>query len=134
MIYYFSGTGNSKYCAQMLADKLEDKLIDSFNYIRDGISAELIDARVLKPFDRRTFEESALRTGLVFVAEDNVGSGGFGSCIEELFADRPQIRVHKIAWPDEFVRHGTQAQLEKKYGMDAESVAERVREVIERTT
>lgn len=99
-----------------------------------GISADLIDARALKPFDREAFEDSALKTGIVFVAEDNVGRGGFGSCIEELFADRPQIPVHKIAWPDEFISHGTQAQLEKKYGMDAESIAERVREAIERTT
>ena len=45
MIIYFSGTGNSRYCAQMLADKLEDELIDSFNYIKNGISAELISAK-----------------------------------------------------------------------------------------
>lgn len=40
-----------------------------------GIRAELIDARVLKPLDRRTFEASAAKTGLVFVAEDNVATG-----------------------------------------------------------
>ena len=44
MIIYFTGTGNSRYCAQMLADKLEDELLDSFNYIREGISAELISS------------------------------------------------------------------------------------------
>ncbi len=44
MIIYFSGTGNSRYCAQMLADKLEDELLDSFNFIKNGISAELISA------------------------------------------------------------------------------------------
>lgn len=44
MIIYFSGTGNSKYCAQMIADQLEDKLIDSFEFIKNGISAELISA------------------------------------------------------------------------------------------
>lgn len=44
MIVYFSGTGNSKYCAQMLADKLEEELFDSFNSIKNGISAELISS------------------------------------------------------------------------------------------
>ena len=44
MIVYFSGTGNSRYCAQMLADKLEDELLDSFDFINNGISAELISA------------------------------------------------------------------------------------------
>ena len=96
-----------------------------------GIRAELIDARVLKPLDRRTFEASAAKTGLVFVAEDNVATGGFGSCVEELFACSPQIEVYKIAWPDEFISHGTQAELKKKYGMNAEAIAERVREGVE---
>ena len=45
MIIYFSGTGNSKYCAQMLADKLEDELLDSFEFIKNGISAELISSK-----------------------------------------------------------------------------------------
>ena len=42
MIVFYSGTGNSKYCAQMMADKLEEEITDSFHYIKDGISAELI--------------------------------------------------------------------------------------------
>ena len=43
-----------------------------------GIRAELIDARVLKPLDSETLRASAENTGLVFVAEDNVSTGGFG--------------------------------------------------------
>lgn len=42
MIVYFSGTGNSKYCAQMLADKLEEEIFDSFYHIKNGIAAELV--------------------------------------------------------------------------------------------
>ena len=42
MIIYFSGTGNSRYCAQMLADKLEEELFDSFYHIKNGIAAELV--------------------------------------------------------------------------------------------
>lgn len=41
MIVYFTGTGNSRYCAQMLAEHLGDELMDSFYFIRDGIAAEL---------------------------------------------------------------------------------------------
>ena len=42
MIVYFTGTGNSRYCAKMLADRLCDEYIDAFRFIRDGIAAELI--------------------------------------------------------------------------------------------
>ncbi|HBR08102.1 MAG TPA: flavodoxin [Clostridiales bacterium] len=45
MIVYFSGTGNSWYCAQMLSAKLNDELIDSFHFIKDGIAAELHSER-----------------------------------------------------------------------------------------
>lgn len=45
MVVYFSGTGNSRYCAQMLADRLEDELIDSAGFIKHGIAAELISGK-----------------------------------------------------------------------------------------
>lgn len=45
MIVYFSGTGNSRYCAQMLSDELGDELTDAFPFIRDGVAAELCSER-----------------------------------------------------------------------------------------
>ena len=45
MIVYFSGTGNSRYCAQMLAVQLGDELIDAFHFIRKGIAADLYSER-----------------------------------------------------------------------------------------
>lgn len=45
MIVYFSGTGNSRYCAQMLADRLGDESVDSFRFIREGGAAELLSDR-----------------------------------------------------------------------------------------
>lgn len=42
MIVYFSGTGNSRYCAEVLAAHLNDQILDVFYFIRDGIAAELI--------------------------------------------------------------------------------------------
>lgn len=41
MIVYFSGTGNSRYCAQRIAASLDDEIVDAFSFIRDGIRAEL---------------------------------------------------------------------------------------------
>lgn len=45
MIIYFTGTGNSRYCAQWLAHALGDEAVDSFRFIRDGISVELISEK-----------------------------------------------------------------------------------------
>lgn len=41
MIVYFTGTGNSRYCAEFLADRLDDVCTDALGYIRDGIAADL---------------------------------------------------------------------------------------------
>jgi len=42
MVVYFSGTGNSRCCAEVLARELDDKLLDSAQFIKNGIAAELI--------------------------------------------------------------------------------------------
>jgi len=41
MVIYFTGTGNSRYCAQLLSHALDDRLLDAFSYIQNGIAAEL---------------------------------------------------------------------------------------------
>ena len=45
MVIYFSGTGNSRWCAQTLADKLQDERLDSVGYIKHGIAAEMISGK-----------------------------------------------------------------------------------------
>lgn len=40
MIIYFTGTGNSRYVAQALAAKLDDELVDSFEFVRSGKGAD----------------------------------------------------------------------------------------------
>lgn len=41
MIVYFSGTGNSRYCAKLLAEWLDDTVLDAIPFIREGRAAEL---------------------------------------------------------------------------------------------
>lgn len=47
MIVYFSGTGNSKFCAEFLAKELKDEMVDGFNMIKKG---ELADLNSSKPW------------------------------------------------------------------------------------
>lgn len=41
MIVYYSGTGNSRYCAKMMADALGDEVVNAVTYMRSGERAEL---------------------------------------------------------------------------------------------
>ncbi len=45
---------------------------------KDGISAEVIDVRTLKPLDESTVCESVRKTGRLLVAEENPRTGGWG--------------------------------------------------------
>jgi len=45
MIIYYTGTGNSRHCAEFLADRLSDELLDSFGFIRNGIAGEFISGK-----------------------------------------------------------------------------------------
>ena len=42
MIVYYTGTGNSRYCAELLADKLEEEVFDTFRTIKNQTKAELV--------------------------------------------------------------------------------------------
>lgn len=95
-----------------------------------SISAEVIDARVLKPFDADAFVKSAKKTGIVFTMEDNVLQGGFGSSINDLFVNDDSVKCFNIGWPDKFISQGSQAELEKEYGLDAKSVALKISKIL----
>ena len=41
MVVYFSGTGNSRLCAKVIAEALDDETLDSFPYIRNRREAGL---------------------------------------------------------------------------------------------
>ncbi|MCD8108776.1 MAG: EFR1 family ferrodoxin [Clostridiales bacterium] len=45
MIVYYTGTGNSRYCAQFLGRELDDEVIHAFDFIRDGAEAELFSEK-----------------------------------------------------------------------------------------
>ena len=78
------------------------------------IACEVVHARYIKPFDADLL--SRQRASGMFVAslENAAASGGLG---ESIGADM------RFGWPDEFVPHGSPAELERRYGLDAESVA-----------
>ena len=45
MIIYYSGTGNSRYCAEKLAKRLGDEIVDAFAYMRDNTAAALMSVK-----------------------------------------------------------------------------------------
>lgn len=88
-----------------------------------ALSIAHYDMRFLKPLDEALLEEIAKKFDRIITIEDGVRKGGFGSAILEWMSDhgyRPQIT--RMGIPDEFVEHGTVAQLREIIGLDNESI------------
>ena len=113
--------GNMVEKALQAASLLEEK----------GISPTIVNMRFVKPFDEKLVHQLATRHRYIVTMEDNVKSGGFGEKIQS-FLLREKIYHKSIAvcFPDQFVEHGTPEEIYEKYGMDAKSVANRIREVV----
>jgi 1-deoxy-D-xylulose-5-phosphate synthase len=99
-----------------------------------GIEAEIINARFLKPMDLAKIIGSIEKTGNLVTLEDNVLTGGLAANLLLLLSEKgiSKFRHLAIGWPDQFIEHGDAEQLFKRYGLDADSIAEKVRDFIER--
>lgn len=80
--------------------------------------------RFLKPLDEELLQEVCQRHRLIFTVEDGTKLGGLGSAVAEYVCEHfPGIKVVRLGLPDNFVEHGTQAELFQMLGLDAESMA-----------
>ena len=93
------------------------------------IKCTVINARFLKPFDEKTLLK--FTTDTVVTIEDGTIVGGLGSKVEEIIKqNNKKANVLKIAYPDEFIKHGSIKEIEKKYGLDVESIVEEIEDVL----
>jgi len=88
----------------------------------EGLDVAHYDMRWLKPFDTAILDEAG-QYDVVFTAEDGTLEGGLGSTVAEYFAEKGyKARVVMIGVRDQFVEHGTPAELYKMLGMDKEGI------------
>ena len=74
----------------------------------NGIEADVINARFLKPLDEEIIKKSIEKTKNVITIEDGTKINGLGTAIEELIVENnlQDIKFEKQAWPDEFLKQG----------------------------
>jgi 1-deoxy-D-xylulose-5-phosphate synthase len=106
--------GNAVYPALAAAEKLE----------QENIQAMVVNARFVKPLDRRLISSLAARIPKIITIEENVLQGGFGSSVLEFLnkAEIHRVKLRMLGVPDIFVEQGRQDELRKIYGLDAEGI------------
>ena len=105
--------------AMQLANKIKSE-----NTEENKKSVEVINARFLKPFDTEKIKASIEKTKNVITIEDGTCVGGLATTIKELIVDKnlQDVKIKTIAYPDEFIEHGSAEELEKMYGFDIKFV------------
>ena len=93
-----------------------------------GINAEVINIHTIKPLDKDIILASANKTGIVVTCEEHSIIGGLGSAVCEPLSENAPTKVLRIGVNDSFGESGPAAELIKKYGLDAGSIAERVKQ------
>ena len=114
------GIGKMTATAMKVANELQ----------KDGLSAEVINARFLKPLDCEIISKSIEKTKFVITIEDGTEFGGLGTTIKELIVNKgtENVKIKSFAYPDEFIKHGSVSELEELYGLDYKNIVSYIKE------
>ncbi|HAK89237.1 MAG TPA: 1-deoxy-D-xylulose-5-phosphate synthase [Nitrospiraceae bacterium] len=98
----------------------------------DNINSCVVNIRFIKPLDEDLIISLCKRVKRIVTVEENMLAGGFGSAILECLnnASLHDVKVKRIGIGDEFVEHGAQGILRKKYGLDEEGIYKTAKEFL----
>ena len=89
------------------------------------------DMRFLKPLDERILHEVGERFEKIITIEDGVRNGGLGSAVIEWMNDHGyHPTVKRLGLPDEFIEHGTVAELQNIAGIDVDNIKNYIKELL----
>lgn len=96
-------------------------------------AVSLINARFIKPLDKDLLKNLAKDFPIIITLEDGNLSCGFGSAVLEFFEKEGLLnktRVIRAGFPDEFIPAAKREELLNIYGLDATSLAERIKKLL----
>ncbi len=105
-------TGREAYTALEVSDILSNS----------GISAMVVNARFMKPFDAGLLLKHA-ETMPVATIEDCQIQGGLGSAVDEILIKTSHKGVYHYGWGNDVVPHGTISGIRKKAKFTSEDIA-----------
>ena len=99
-----------------------------------GASVAHYDMRFVKPIDETILHEVFSKFNKVITVEDGCTVGGFGSAVIEFMADQNyNAQVVRLGIPDEYIHHGTQAELWADCGFDSNAIVAKIKTLLNLT-
>ena len=99
---------------------------------KEGISARVVNIHTIKPIDKDILVKAAKDTGAIVTAEEHTIYGGLGSAVAEVLVENYPVPMARVGVEDTFGRSGTVPALMEYYGLTAENIALKAKEVIKR--
>jgi 1-deoxy-D-xylulose-5-phosphate synthase len=99
----------------------------------EGTKAALYNMRFAKPLDEEVLDTIAQKYNKIVTIEENAVVGGFGTGVIEYFNQKNYKNdVLRIGLPDEFIDHGTQAELHNLLKIDSDGIVARIQEFVKK--
>ncbi|MGI6084435.1 MAG: transketolase family protein [Acetivibrionales bacterium] len=98
----------------------------------EGISARVIDIHTIKPIDSDIIIKAAKETGAIVTCEEHNILGGLGSAVAEVVVRNYPVPMELVGVEDIFGKSGKPADLLVKYGLTAENIMEKSKELLKR--
>jgi len=106
-------------------------LLENAQLAANELNATLVNMRFIKPLDITLLDELAQSHDVIVTLEDNAISGGAGSAVNEYLASiKARIHVLNLGIPDEFIKHGTQAQMHDEMGLGEQGILSSIKSFI----
>lgn len=113
-------TGTLAHNALCAAQKLNE----------NGIGVSVLHMPTIKPLDTEALDQFGAAHEIIVTVEEHQVAGGLGGAVSEYYSEHAPKRVVKIGVQDQFGQSGTPEELIAHYGMDIESIIERIKQVI----
>ena len=96
----------------------------------ENISARVINIHTIKPLDIELITKAAQDTGAIVTAEEHSVIGGLGSAVAEAISETCPVPLCRVGVQDTFGASGPAKDLLPIYGLDAETIVKKAKEVI----
>ncbi len=95
---------------------------------KEGILAQVWDMATIKPIDKEAIREAA-KSGAILTVEEHSIIGGLGSAVAEVVVENSPVPMQFMGVEDRFGQSGTPDELLKAYGLTAENIAIKAKEL-----
>lgn len=118
-----------KICVIASGKMLQHAYIASEILYEKGVAVQIVNANFIKPLDKKMLQSIAENKYNILTVEDNMLSGGLGSAVKDyLYSIEYKGKINCLGY-NSYVHQGSVSKLYKEFGLDPESIADKILEL-----